>query len=52
LRNLGIDRFPTRALHFMQIHRAVVDRCIEMLETLLDRVAAVPLSSGTQNLHK
>jgi len=52
LRSLGIDRFPTRAFHFMQIQRAIVDQCIEMLETLLERVAAVPLSSGTQNLHR
>lgn len=52
LRSLGIDRFPTRALHFMQIQRAIVDRCIEMLETLLERVAAFPPPNGTPNLYK
>lgn len=52
LRNLGIDRFPTRAFHFMQIQRAIVDRCIEMLETLLERVAAFPPPNGTPNLYK
>lgn len=52
LRSLGIDRFPTRAFHFMQIQRAIVDRCIEMLEVLLERVAAFPPPNGTPNLYK
>lgn len=52
LRSLGIDRFPTRAFHFMQIQRAIVERCIEMLEVLLERVAAFPPPNGTPNLYK
>jgi len=49
LRSLGIDRSPTRAFHFMQIQRAIVEQCIEMLETLLERVAVFPLPSGELN---
>lgn len=50
LRSLGIDRFPSRAFHFMQIQRVIVEQCIEMFETLLERVAVFPLPSGAPNL--
>jgi hypothetical protein len=39
---LGVDRFPTRAEHFLCIQRAIVECCTEMLEMLLDRVGAFP----------